>query len=122
MKRGAASILVFVFVAAALLAARSNARSHPNEQGGITSLNDDYCQGPPCDVCGICTRSLPPLCNCEDVTLLGCREDCRRCEPVLFPPGFRCLDMYYYECKNYGHRFAKPAATVITTTTTESIN
>ncbi|ONK62180.1 uncharacterized protein A4U43_C07F1210 [Asparagus officinalis] len=128
MKRSAAAILVFMFVATALLAARSNARSHPNgvlktiEQGDITSFNDDYFQGRPCDVCGTCARSMPRLCHCEDVTLLGCREGCGICQPVLSPPGFRCLDMAYYECKNYGHRFAEPAATVITTTTTESIN
>ncbi|PKA60662.1 Bowman-Birk type trypsin inhibitor [Apostasia shenzhenica] len=54
-----------------------------------------------CDHCGTCTRSIPPLCTCNDV-LLRCPRWCQNCVRALiaiFPPRYVCKDRKPNYCR-----------------------
>ncbi|KAK3163773.1 hypothetical protein QOZ80_1AG0008140 [Eleusine coracana subsp. coracana] len=44
----------------------------------------------------ICTKSLPPICTCEDLFDKPCEEACKRCMVLGGPhKRYRCLDSYF---------------------------
>ncbi|CAL4960460.1 unnamed protein product [Urochloa decumbens] len=65
---------------------------------------------PCCDECGVCTRSLPPICSCSDTSASGCNPACAKCVKSIDNDGepvFQCEDMIINFCK---HRCTRPAA------------
>nr|C0HLT1.1 RecName: Full=Bowman-Birk type proteinase inhibitor B5; Short=HOSPI-B5 [Hyacinthus orientalis] len=53
---------------------------------------------PCCNECGICDRSLDPMCICEDL-VPQCHEGCQACEEVdTGTPMYQCRSFEYYHC------------------------
>ncbi|XP_020153842.2 uncharacterized protein [Aegilops tauschii subsp. strangulata] len=84
-----AALVVVAVLAAALPLAHS--------QGATPSA------WPCCDKCGSCTRSIPPLCTCMDMSPTGCNKACKTCakpnSTLAGGDGFRCADRIANFCK-----------------------
>ncbi|VAH00535.1 unnamed protein product [Triticum turgidum subsp. durum] len=52
---------------------------------------------PCCDKCGVCTKSIPPQCRCQDVSPTGCNTACKSC--VRSTAGFQCADSITNFCE-----------------------
>lgn len=68
---------------------------------------------PCCDTCGLCTRSIPPICSCRDMSPGGCHPACRNCRQSTTGSGigsgaplFQCMDF----TTNFCERRCTPAA------------
>ncbi|RCV42271.1 hypothetical protein SEVIR_9G201900v4 [Setaria viridis] len=106
-------MLLVTLAVVAVLAALPLGKGHGGEEGGGAAPGNDANARawPCCDTCGVCTRSLPPICSCRDLSPGGCHPACRNCLQsttggVRGAPLFQCTDFITNFCK----RRCTPAA------------
>ncbi|OEL31567.1 hypothetical protein BAE44_0007416 [Dichanthelium oligosanthes] len=95
--------LLATLAVVAVLAALPLGKGH-GEEGEGAALGKDANAGawPCCDTCGVCTRSIPPICECRDMSPRGCHPSCRNCRAtggIRGAPLFQCTDFITNFCE-----------------------
>ncbi|CAO1942265.1 unnamed protein product [Urochloa humidicola] len=101
--RHQAALFVTLAVVLAVLAAPPLALGNNGHEEAV-GVADDAAKKrwPCCDECGVCTRSLPPICSCRDTSTSGCNPACTKCVKSIDNDGepvFQCKDMIVNFCK-----------------------
>ncbi|CAL9087625.1 unnamed protein product [Musa textilis] len=93
--------LVVAFLALVFLVNLSAAREDPDLFLPSQGIGEEVGGKKPwacCDNC-VCTRSIPPQCQCTDQLIGGCHPKCKACACTRsYPPKCRCFDIIYEFC------------------------
>ncbi|PIA62718.1 hypothetical protein AQUCO_00200622v1 [Aquilegia coerulea] len=88
------SVILFCVVSLVLFsfAATSTSALFETVDGKTTQAVDGDANGSCCNLC-ICTRSIPPQCQCTDIKS-SCDSSCSACRCTRsIPPQCRCMDI-----------------------------